>query len=132
MQWNNNLSTGIEKIDEQHKELIRLVNDVLEACKQQKGREIVGEALAFLEDYVLIHFSCEEEMQRKHLYPEYRSHKALHDQFINQFKNLKSRYAKEGASITVITALNRTLVEWLMEHIKVVDKAFADYLKKQN
>ncbi|HHW67024.1 MAG: hemerythrin [Epulopiscium sp.] len=127
MEWNDSLLTGVEKIDNQHKELFRRVNNVLEACNQRKGKEIVGETLNFLESYVEEHFRDEEKLQLESQYPGYEGHKLLHAKFIKDIKDLKSRFERDGASILVVIEMNKTIVGWLREHIMKVDKKFAEY-----
>lgn len=61
IEWTQDLSTGSDEIDNQHKELFRRINSLLDACNQGKGREEIGKTVQFLEDYVITHFSAEEE-----------------------------------------------------------------------
>jgi hemerythrin len=68
--WTEELATGIEVIDDQHKELFRRIDGLLEACKAGKGREAVAGVLAFLENYVVEHFAAEEKIPRQFI-PEY-------------------------------------------------------------
>lgn len=131
MEWNSSLATGVAKIDEQHKELIKRINGVLEACNQRRGKEVVGETLSFLEKYVVEHFRDEEEIQMKSNYPKYAAHKVLHDQFVQDLKALKNKFGQDGATLTVIITMNRTVVRWLTNHIMQTDKEFAEYYKKQ-
>ena len=62
IEWTEDLATGVPEIDAQHKELFSRINRLLEACNQGQGRAEVGKTLAFLEEYVLIHFSTEEKI----------------------------------------------------------------------
>lgn len=131
MEWNDNLLTGVEKIDNQHKELLRRVNNVLDACNQRKGKEIVGETLDFLESYVAEHFHDEENLQIESQFPGYEGHRQLHARFIKDIKDLKARFEKDGAGILLVIDVNKTIVGWLRDHIMKVDKEFADYYKSR-
>lgn len=131
MEWNSNLETGVEKIDGQHKELVRRINGVLEACNQRRGKEVVGETLNFLESYVIEHFNDEEALIVEALYPGYEAHRQLHKKFIKELKDLKSKFEQDGASLTVVISMNKTVVGWLTNHIMKVDKEFADYYKSK-
>ncbi|MBN4070014.1 hemerythrin family protein, partial [bacterium AH-315-G05] len=101
------------------------------ACRERKGAEIVNETLDFLGDYVVEHFSDEEKLQKQYNYPDYKNHKKLHEKFVADFTELRNRFNSDGSTLTVITKLNRVLVQWLMKHIKVEDKKIAAHIKAQ-
>jgi hemerythrin len=131
VRWDDNLATGIKTIDNQHKEIFRRINALLEACKQGKGKETVGDTIDFLESYVVEHFRAEEGIQLKYDYPEYPGHKAMHERFIEDVQKLKEKFEKEGPTLTTVLETDRMVIDWLVKHIKKVDKALAEYLKAQ-
>jgi hemerythrin len=55
-QWTEDLRTGVDDIDAQHRELILQVNTLLDACSHQKGRDDIGRFLSYLSEYVA--FPC--------------------------------------------------------------------------
>ena len=128
IQWDQSLETGFLAIDEQHQELFKRVNEVIEAYNVGKARQEVKKTLQFLEEYVHTHFTMEEELQLQYKYPKYKEHKEMHEYFIKQIAEIKSRYEQNGPKMTVTMALNRILLTWLREHILRVDKAFVDYI----
>lgn len=129
IEWNDDLATGVDEIDNQHKELFKRINSLLDACTQGKGKGEVGKVLNFLEDYIVAHFNAEEAIQKKHSYPEYEPHKALHDEFRKNFAELKKQFEKEGAGLPLVLRTNRTVVDWLINHIGRIDKALGAFLK---
>ncbi len=130
VEWTNELATGIGVIDEQHKEIFRRIDGLLGACREGKGRDAVSGVLSFLENYVIEHFAAEEKIQRDYIYPEYKNHKAMHDAFMEDVAKLKQQFDKEGPSLTMVMSTNHIVVEWLVNHIKKVDKSLGDYLKQ--
>lgn len=60
MQWTEDLSVGVDRIDEQHKELFEKINDLVEAIKSHTCKYKIGDVVKFLEDYVVFHFGQEE------------------------------------------------------------------------
>ena len=62
MSWGPKLILGIDKIDDQHKELVSLINQLHKAMKSKKGRQKSGEILNGLADYTVYHFGHEEEL----------------------------------------------------------------------
>lgn len=129
IQWDQSLSVGIDEIDNQHKELFNRVNALLDACNQGKGKQVVGEIIDFLGDYVITHFGAEERYMQQYNYPDYDAHKAMHDGFIDSFGQLKKKFESEGPGIQLVLQTNRTVVDWLIKHIGNTDKALGAFLK---
>jgi hemerythrin len=128
--WNNNLLTGVDLIDKQHKELFHRFDSLLAACNQGKGKDEVMRLLQFLDDYIREHFDAEEQLQLKHNYPQYGEHKAQHITFVADVDRLKKQFVSEGATLPLVIQTNQALVAWLIQHISNVDVAFARYLKE--
>ena len=129
VEWTEDLAIGVKVIDDQHKEIFRRVNGLLEACKAGKGRQAVGGMLDFLEDYVVEHFAAEENIQVHYDYPEYPAHKAMHVMFIRDVEKLKARLRDEGPTLMTVVETDRVVVDWLVKHIKKVDKELGNFLK---
>lgn len=129
IQWSNDLSVGIEEIDNQHRELIGRINQLFDACNQGKGKATVQETIKFLEDYVIIHFGAEEKTMVQYGYPDYANHKAHHQQFVASFAELKNRLEADGPGAYLVILTNRIVVDWLNSHIRNVDKVLGAFLK---
>ncbi len=127
--WNDNLSIGVDQIDNQHKELIGRIDGLFDACNNGKGKEEVLKVIDYLGAYVITHFSDEEGLQKKYGYPEYNSHKLLHTQFVKDFGILKDTLNKDGVTPMIIIKMNKLLIDWLLNHIKKTDKELAVFLK---
>lgn len=61
IRWSDNLSVGVELIDEQHKMLIQRLNDMTSAIEESKGPNEIARTLNFLIEYTDFHFSAEEK-----------------------------------------------------------------------
>ncbi|WP_224982205.1 bacteriohemerythrin [Geomonas agri] len=131
IEWTSDLAIGVTEIDEQHKEIFRRFDRLLTACNEGKGNEEVLKLLVFLEDYVKEHFAAEEKLQKGSDYPDYPAHKAQHVAFINDVDKLTRSFRDEGATLPLVIQTNRTLANWLIQHIKKVDTAFAKYLREK-
>lgn len=129
--WSEDLATNILSIDSQHKELFRLINELLSACREGKGTDYVGKAINFLEDYVKTHFQTEERYMQIYNYPQFNTHKIQHEKFVESFLELKNRFLKEGATLSLTLSISNTIVNWLTNHIRRVDGEMAKYLKEQ-
>lgn len=129
IQWTENLTTGINWQDNQHKELFNKINDLLVAMGKGKSKEEVGNVFKFLENYVVFHFGEEEKQMTQFNFPGLNSHKAEHTKFKGTALELKSQLEKEGPSATISIKTQRILVDWLTNHIGKVDKTLGEFLK---
>lgn len=130
-EWNSSLSVGNEKIDSQHKELIRLhnnlheslLNDTLEDTAKAKTT-----TLDALMDYFSYHFSTEEGIFDEINFPKKKKHCQQHAEFTKKIENLREDIRAERIVLT--TSLVKLLRNWIVEHIAVEDLQYAQYLKK--
>lgn len=127
--WRDSLAIGVERIDNQHKELLLHFDRLLNACQEGKGIEELSKLLVFLEEYVHTHFRDEEALQRLNLYPAYEAHRAEHLYFIEQIGKLKAEIQKHGASTHHVVETNNLLLKWLLNHISKVDMELGKFLK---
>lgn len=131
VQWTERLAVGYPLIDEQHQELFRRFNDLLDACHQRRGRERIEELLLFLDDYVQTHFGEEERLMDHHDYPGAAEHKEEHSSFIRKLTSLRETLQNRGATLDLVINTNQTLLNWLISHIKIVDVRFGAFLKER-
>lgn len=132
MKWTESLSVGNELIDSQHKEWIRRINELLEACSQKKGKEKIDESMQFVKDYTVKHFGAEEDLMRNYKYPDYIVHKQIHENFVKEVNELDEKIKKEGVNLSTIMLLNKKLVDWVINHINKVDKKLGEYIRNNS
>jgi hemerythrin-like metal-binding protein len=129
-EWNDKLQTGIEIIDNQHKRLIDLVNELNEAMRNKKGKEALGHVLKELKDYTNYHFKYEEKEFEKFGYPQAEAHRKEHDDLIRQVEELIGQFQKDrlGISIDVLDFLTK----WVKNHIMKEDMMYVPFLKDKD
>jgi hemerythrin len=128
IQWDKSLSVGVKTIDEQHQELFRLVNQLLESLVQARGKEEVAKVLAFLKDYVIQHFGAEQKLMTQYKYPALLSHRTQHDEFVKTFMQVHGEFEKSGPTVALAMKLNSYLGSWLRDHIGTTDRALGKFL----
>jgi hemerythrin len=131
LSWLDELATGNALIDMQHKQLINAVNDLINACMSGQGRNSLNSTMQFLLDYTIKHFADEEKLQQQHKYPGYISHKKLHDEFRASAVALAKQLEVEGPSIALVSKVNSSVGDWLVNHIKREDKKIAEYIRSK-
>jgi hemerythrin len=130
-QWDSSLETGHEKIDNQHKQLIAALNNIIGASKEGKGSEEIFKTLDFLTGYTIMHFSTEEKLQLQYNYPDYLVHKRYHDEFKVTVAELTKRLTDEGPTEEMIGIVTTTIGNWLLNHIKGDDFRMAAFIQSQ-
>jgi len=130
MQWDPSLECGVEQVDNEHKELFRMVENLLDDTKSGNTVEASAKALDFLSEYVINHFAHEEALMQKCNYPNADEHKNLHAVFVKALLELKKKYDDSSGSLSVAIEINHAAMSWLINHIKVIDMRFAKYYKK--
>ena len=128
-QWEPSLETGYEKIDNQHKQLVSAVNNLIEASKSGKSENAVMETLEFLTGYAIKHFADEEQLQIEYKYPDYFTHKRIHDDFKETVGKLTEQVIKNGPTVEIIDDVSSTVGSWLLNHIKGDDFRMAAFVK---
>jgi methyl-accepting chemotaxis protein len=126
-EWSPQLAVGIESIDQQHKRLIDLFNELHAVLQGDgiKGRDRIGRILDGVIDYTKYHFDHEAELMKKSSYVEADGHLASHDNFLQEVLRYKRRH---GAGETVDLELTNFLREWLINHILKADRKLGSYL----
>ncbi len=127
--WRDELLSGNEEIDEQHRELFHKVDTLLRAAKARRCREEIGRHLWYLKRYVRKHFNAEEKLLRSLGFPGYEAHKAQHDSFFKDVRHLEAQYSKEGGSTILIVKALRMMDDWLRNHISELDMEMAAFLR---
>jgi len=125
MAWNDSFSVNIEEIDNQHKRLIDLINQVYRGMMMDEGREVVGKTLESLVDYTKTHFGYEEQLFKKHGYPETQSHLAKHEKLVGQVLEFYNQFKSGNANVNY--DLLNFLKSWLTTHIMGTDKEYTAF-----
>ncbi len=127
--WSADLETGDERVDEQHRRIFELLNNLIVACVDGSDAKRLRETLDFLVDYAIRHFTDEELLQMQYNFPEYKKHKQMHDSLTAQVVELVKRFEASGSSEELSMDVNRVLVAWLISHIIKEDKKIAKHIK---
>ena len=130
--WDKSLSIGITLIDEQHKSLIKKLNDVSLAIENGLGQREITKTLEFLSEYAEFHFSAEEKHMKENGFPGLEQQKVAHQEFMDTLSNLEQVFEEEGSTSALSDAINNFLFNWLTNHIQGLDQEFGVFLSKKN
>jgi hemerythrin len=128
--WSPTLSCGVKIIDDQHKELLILTNDLFNHCigdeeaERAYFKKIINEAV----EYTKNHFSTEERIMQATRFTGYKAHKQEHELFIyTVVEQIKKFNETQKVSLLEFT---RFLKNWILQHIAISDKQYFEYFKK--
>ncbi|MEW6650980.1 MAG: bacteriohemerythrin [Chloroflexota bacterium] len=128
IRWEERYSVRVPHLDQQHRHLVDLINQLYDAMRVGKGQiEMVG-ILDQLVEYTRNHFSSEEAFMRRQGFPGYAEHRAAHQRLTQQVLDFQTQYksGEIGLSIPVIHFLR----DWLVNHILGDDMDYSTYSQK--
>lgn len=138
IKWESRFELGIPVIDEQHKSLVKLCNDLhtqlMESQTSGQGdwRTPFTEAVRQGAAYVQTHFRDEENLMKAAGFADFANHKKVHDSFTQKILTTANGFQ----SATYVTAFQfvKFLYEWILSHIahddKLYTRAVLEYYKK--
>ncbi len=127
--WNQGFEVGIQAIDEQHKQLVVLINRLVNTLIY-KEPEDVSQAFSELADYAHFHFETEETIWKENLQGDVRieSHQHNHASFLPAVESIQQQNAGKPLH-EIIEDILRFLTRWLAFHIIDDDKRMALAIK---
>jgi hemerythrin len=124
--WKSSYEIGITKIDQQHRQLFDMLNELLENQRLQMDETQIFATLNALVKYAEEHFRTEEKYMRFYRYPKTEEHRNEHVVFLASLVKLTEML--EGHQDGIMVKLTDFLKEWFTTHIGASDGQFKDYL----
>ena len=125
--WNDNLSVNILSIDDQHKKLINMINQLQDAMSSGDSRSVLGEIFDGLLKYCVEHFEYEKRLMTEHGYPGLADHLKEHDAFAQKVTDMHKQFVGSSNFMIGVDVM-KFLTDWLVNHIQGVDKGYSDHL----
>jgi len=128
--WSAAFSVGIKVIDDQHKELFALINDMFNHVlgDEQTERVYFKKVIQKAVEYVKVHFGTEEKIMLHTKFPGYLEHKKAHDAFVMTVVTKVQDF--EAGKKFVLLEFTQFLKEWILTHIAIMDKGYFSYFKQ--
>lgn len=122
-------SVNIKGLDQQHRRLVDIINQLYDAKQDGKDQEVLGKVLDELVNYTETHFKKEEKLMEDYAYPDFTDHKSEHDSFSKKALDMRKKYYSGEANMTI--KIGFLLKNWLSDHILVVDKKYGHYFNSR-
>ena len=128
MMWEAKYETGNTQVDNEHKEIFKLVQKLIEV-KVENEAENVTATIDFLANYTINHFNHEEELMKESSYPAIDIHKKQHGDFLSQVVALRARVIEEADIEVSIIDIKKVIINWLIDHVLGSDKIMANHYR---
>lgn len=128
--WKDEYGVGIDEIDQQHSQLIDLINDLYVSIYENNSAEITAGVLRRLKEYTSAHFSAEKQLMSRNHYTGIENHLLQHDEMIVKLDEVETKYKRGQHGLTAELII--FLRNWLAEHICESDKIMARSISARN
>ena len=128
IEWKDDYSVNVQEIDEQHKKLVQMINDLHEAMVSGHGQDIMRDLVNRIVEYSQVHFATEEKYMELYQFSEYEEHKKEHDVFSREANELNEKMNKFGFVLPMNVMY--FLSNWLTTHILETDKKYISIFKR--
>jgi hemerythrin len=122
MNWDDKFSVGVEEIDAQHKNLIKMVNEFYDGVTGDDAKALGG-LLNSLIEYAVHHFATEEKYMKKFNYPGTAAHIKEHQSFAEKATDVKMRF--DGGKLVLSLEITNFVRDWIVKHVLGTDKKYS-------
>ncbi|MGC9948474.1 MAG: bacteriohemerythrin [Bryobacteraceae bacterium] len=126
-EWKPEYSVKISEIDDQHRHLFALAEELHAAMANGRAKAVLEQLLAALVDYTKAHFTAEERLMSQYRYPHAAEHKAEHDKLTTQVLTLQRKFRAGESTLSI--SLMVFLKNWLEHHIAGSDQQYSAYIR---
>ncbi len=127
VEWSPELSVGYGEIDDQHREIVRLLADVDARIEAADARGVAA-AIGTLASAVIRHFAAEEALMERWQYADRAAHKRAHDLFLQDVLALEREETEDGLTQEIVDWARGRLPEWISFHMLTNDAPLARFL----
>jgi hemerythrin len=129
IEWNESFSSGIEEVDNQHKELIKLIQRLKITQEKRLPKEFVLRILQETAKYSEYHFISEENLMLVTKYPDFKRHESEHKKLLHSLAYKIKSYQDD---LEPLASLITFLTNWFTSHTREEDAKIGVYLEVQH
>jgi len=120
VEWRQEFETGNPAVDYEHREMVDLLNELLETIKDGKPSDETLDFLGEVNARISSHFALEEAEMQRSGYDEYTDHKEDHERLLDDIHDIMDAY-EDGVYTDQIEAFSERLQAWFVDHFKTKD-----------
>ena len=126
MAFNDSHLVGVAEIDAQHRQLVRLVNDLNRDISANAEQPHIDRLFDGLMNFTIHHFQTEHRFMLEHHYPDTSAHDLEHGKLTAELRQIIQNLGIEGDLLVL-----QKIKDWLIAHIRNSDKALGQFLNEQ-
>jgi hemerythrin len=126
--WNDSLSVNVAEMDQQHKKLVALINELNDAMSVGKGKDVLEKIVNDLATYITVHFRAEEKYFAQFRYPDTFNHRIEHVAFAKKVADFKDGF--EAGRLPLSVEVMKFLSDWLRKHIMGTDRKYSQFFNE--
>jgi len=128
IEWNGSLEIGNKQIDDDHKRLILLANNLYDAITHKQDHRVVLANLREFAAFLHKRFAYEEQMMREAGYPGLEAHAADHAAFTREIDQL---VINSGIRTDYLDTVVSVVFRLMASHRDGADSELAEFLRKR-
>jgi hemerythrin len=117
--WKSEFAVGVESVDFEHEQMIKLINEIYDEMKTRKDADSIEQFMGDVHFSISAHFALEEKLMREAAYPEYEAHKEEHEGLLEQIRDLMDKFALDPDK--GFDLLQEKLSDWFEHHFATFD-----------
>jgi hemerythrin len=126
--WSGKYSVGVKNLDDQHKEVINLLNELHAAMLKGQAQSVAGDLLPKIQRHAREHFSAEERLMESTKFPGLAEQRTEHSALLAKIEDYAARH-KRGDSSVYLELLN-FMRDWMTNHMQKVDKKYTTWMNE--
>jgi hemerythrin len=127
LHWDDSLALGVAEIDDDHRKLIGLLNELAVNISEQSAWDALEQVLTNLINYTAWHFRHEERLMQTYRFPGYLAHKREHAALIQEVTAFQNKFMAGEQDMTMDVV--NLLKDWVLHHVMQTDRTMAEFLE---
>lgn len=126
MAFNDSHLVGVAEIDAQHRQLVRMVNDINDNISVNAEQPHIDRLFDGLMNFTIHHFQTEHRFMLEYHYPGTTAHDLEHGKLTAELRQIIQKMGSEGDLLVL-----QKIKDWLVTHIRKSDKALGRFLNEK-
>jgi hemerythrin len=126
--WTDKMSVKLQEIDQQHKQLVDILNELYQAFMDKEHKEKIGSIIEKMSDYTRYHFTTEEKYFASFGFYDMENHIKEHQDFKERVNEFVLKYYVHNSALTYDVMI--FLKNWLRNHIMETDQKYIECFVK--
>jgi hemerythrin-like metal-binding protein len=129
--WNDSFSVGVREIDDQHKELVEILNELVALVGEYPGsaNQEITSIIEKIDAYKTVHFETEEKYFKQFNYAGADEHIQAHKDFNEKVGELVASFQKNSEKEQLLELVD-FIENWFSDHVLNMDHKYVHCFKE--